>query len=230
MRIASLLATAALALGLLPANVHAAGHSESNITYVDGNLTGVTPQTAGALVYSGSEALELKAGLATLAVPYSGIAKASLSAPQQHSSGVPLYKVWALPKHFSKTETQLLSVDFKDDQGEAKNMTLELDKPAASAVLNSIKQHNPAVETTTLSGKDAKAAGAPPGSLALVDQDSAKAAPRAKSSKRERAAKAEETAAAPAAPAKKDDWWGDKYWKTNRNSDQWGKSTANAPE
>src|SRR5260370_37469583 len=145
MRIALQLAAGTLACVL----ALAAGPTE-NITYVDGNLTGVTPQSAGALVYSGTEALEIKVGLSTLAVPYAGIAKAGLSAPQQHSSDVPLYKVWKLRKHFSKTATQLLTVNFTDDQGEARNMTLELGVAAASTVLNVIKLHNPSVETTTL--------------------------------------------------------------------------------
>jgi hypothetical protein len=205
MRIASILAAGTLACGL----ALAAGRSES-ITYVDGNLTGVTRQSSGALAYSGAEAMELKAGLATLAVPYAGISKAGLSAPQQHSSDVPLYKVWALHKHFSKTETQLLTVDFKDGQGEAKSMTLELGTSAASTILNAIKQHNPSVETTTL----AKAESPDP---ALASRQRSKA-------------EKPEASATPAATPEKEAWWGDSIWKTGRNADKWEKSSANAPE
>ena len=82
MRIASILAAGTLACGLAVA----AGHTES-ITYIDGNLTGVTRQSSGALGYSGADAMELKAGLATTNVPYSGISKAGLSARQQSYSG-----------------------------------------------------------------------------------------------------------------------------------------------
>jgi hypothetical protein len=221
MRIASILAAGTLACGL----ALAAGRSE-NITYVDGNLTGVTRQSSGNLAYSGPEAMELKAGLSTLAVPYSGIGKAGLSAPQQHSSDVPLYKVWALHKHFSKTETQLLTVEFKDDQGEARTMTLELGTSAASAVLNAIKQHNPSVETATL----AQAGPAVPALASRLTSE-----PAHKSSKADAKSKASEpeetkAAATPATASDKDAWWGDRYWKTGRNVEKWGQSSANAPE
>jgi hypothetical protein len=214
MRIASNLAAATLACGL----AFGAGHT-ANIVYVDGNLTGVTRQSSGALAYSGAEALELKAGLATLMVPYSGIAKAGLSAPQQHSSDVPLYKVWELRKHFSKTETQLLTVDFKDDQGDAKTMTLELGPSSASMVLNAIKEHNPSVETTALA----------PAEPQLISR--ANRATKHKPSKAEaKAPEPQQSAESAKAGQDKPEWWGDRYWKTGSNADKWEKSSANAPE
>jgi hypothetical protein len=216
MRIALILAAGTLASGL----ALAAGRTE-NITYVDGNLTGVTRQSSGAVAYSGADALDLKAGQATVAVPYAGISKAELSAPHQHSSDVPLYKVWALHKHFSKTETQLLTVDFKDDKGEARSMTLEMAAPGAFSVWNAIKLHNPAVEATG-PGAGSSNSAAPEIASRLTSE------PKRKSSKAE--TEEAKTAADPAATSDKDGWWGDKYWKTKSNADKWEKSSANAPE
>jgi len=202
MRIASTFITGALAGGL----ALAAGRSES-ITYVDGNLTGLTPKSMGTLSYASGDALELKAGSATAAVPYAGIAKAELGVAQQHASGTPLYKVWDLRKHFSKVETQLLTVDFKNDQGDAKTMTLELGAPAANNVLNAIKLHNQSVETTLAKAETpagaTNPAGPPKQARTFEDQKPGDA---------------------------KGDWWGDSVWKTGRNSDKWEKAPANAPE
>src|SRR5437868_15477377 len=117
MRFASFLIAGTLAF--------AAAHSE-NVTYVDGNLTGVIPHSSATLAYSAEKEMQLKSGLATVAIPFESILKTEMSAPQEHSSGTPLYKIWALPKHFSKTETNLLTVEFKDEEGNAKTMTLEL--------------------------------------------------------------------------------------------------------
>jgi hypothetical protein len=205
MRIVSIIAAGTLACGL----AMAAGRAE-NITYVDGNLFGIKPQSSGALVYASPDVLRLTYGAATFPVPYAGISKAGLSAPQQRSSDVALYKIWELHKHFVKIETQFLTIDFKDAQGESRNMTLELGKSAASTVLNAIKLHNPSVEVTTLDSA----------TLAAIIRDSSHEHSNAEPT----------SAGTPAATPAKEGWWGDSYWKTGRNAERWEKSTANAPE
>jgi hypothetical protein len=202
MRIVSILALGTLAGAL----ALAAGRTES-VTYVDGNLTGVAPYSPAILVYSGNKELQLHAGKAAIQVPFESIAKTEMSAPQVHSNDVPLYKVWALPKRFGKTETNLLTVNFKDNQGADRTMTLELGAAPAASVLAAIKTHNPNVETRTLAQAEAPA-------LKQRERDS------------EAQAKAPQEQTKPSAEG----WWGDKYWKTSRNADRWGKGSPSGQE
>jgi hypothetical protein len=186
------LATLVLAAG---AAFGAAARSETT-TYVDGNLTGVTPQTGGTLLFSDDKAMYFRTGLATVPVPYANITKAELGGTQVHSHNVPAYKVWALHKKFAgKTETQLLMVAFKNDEGEEKTMTLELAHNAASTVVSTINSHRSAPVTEVASVTPAPAR-----------------------------QKLETTAAKPVKHA--DEWWGDTYWKTARNASSWGTVTA----
>ena len=217
MCIASIICAGTLAGAL----AFAAGRSES-ITYRDGNLVGVTPHSGGTLV-SGDKELQLKTGLATVTVPYESISKTELSAPQEHSNGAPLYKVWALPKRFGKTETQLLTVNFKDSEGEARTMTLELGTSPASSVVATIKKHNESAEaaTTAATGKPTTIAKAE-----LAPKRRGKAESKSEPEARQENAKPEASTAAES----KDGWWGDRYWKTKSNTEKWGKSSANAPE
>src|SRR6516162_838763 len=96
------------------ASAFAASRSETT-TYVDGNLTGVSANTGGTLVISDDKAMLFRTGLATIAVPYSGISKAELGATRTTSHGAAFYKVWK--RHSAKTETQFLTVDFKNEDG-----------------------------------------------------------------------------------------------------------------
>src|SRR5258707_8715749 len=117
---------------LTSASALAASRSEST-TYVDGNLTGVSPNTGGTLLFSDDKAMYFRTGLSNVPVPYAGISKVELGAVKETSHDVPLYKVWALHKRFSggnKTETRLVIVDFKNEEGEDKSMTLELARTA----------------------------------------------------------------------------------------------------
>jgi hypothetical protein len=108
---------------------------------VDGNVPVLKPNTGGTLVFSDTSAMTFRTGLAEVPVPYAGIRRAELGATQVHSHDEPAYKVWSLPKRLHKTETQLLTVDFKNGQGLDQTMTFELAKPAASAVLATIEGH-----------------------------------------------------------------------------------------
>jgi hypothetical protein len=120
--------------------VSAANRPETS-TYVDGNVPALKPNTGGTLVFNDTSAMTFRTGLAEVPVPYSGIRRAELGATQVHSHDEPAYKVWSLPKRLHKTETQLLTVDFKNGQGLDQTMTFELAKPAASAVLATIEGH-----------------------------------------------------------------------------------------
>ncbi|HML18751.1 MAG TPA: hypothetical protein VK419_17090 [Bryobacteraceae bacterium] len=199
MRITSLAVLALLASGA----AWAATRSETT-TYVDGNLTGITPNTGGTLSFTGDNGITLTTGLATVAIPYSGIHHVELGAVKETSHDVPFYKVWDLPKRFGhKTQTQLLIVNFKNDAGEEKNLTLELAKASAESVLTTIQNRM--------------------GPNAANRVEAASAAPSAKP----------RTVAAPAkqAASTDDSWWGDKYWKTTSNQNKWTKpAAADAPD
>jgi hypothetical protein len=120
----------------------AASHSETT-TYVDGNIKGVSPNTGGTLVFAEDKTMYFRTGLDNVAVPYAGISKVELGAVKETSHNVPLYKVWALHKRLNggnKSETQLLIVSFKNDDGEDKSMTLELAKPAMDGVLSTLEK------------------------------------------------------------------------------------------
>jgi hypothetical protein len=133
--------------------VAAFGASRSTAAiYVDGNITGVSPNTAGTLMLTDGTSMYLKTGTATVPVPYTGISKTGLGVTKAHSHMVPMYKVWSLQKRFSETtQTQLLTVEFKNAGGEDKTMTLELARPAAKSVLSTI-------QTRTAAPTQAKAA------------------------------------------------------------------------
>ena len=207
-RITSLLASAAFLCGA----AFGASRAETT-TYVDGNITGVAPNTGGTLLFPDDKAVYFRTGLANVEVPYANINKAELGATRVHSQDVPLYKVWSLHKRFSgkKSESQFLTIAFKGDDGEEKTMTLELAQAAASSALSTIESHT---------GKEFKAEQKAP-ELKTPDQKTeVAAAPVSKAA--ERPAKS---------AAKADGWWGDSIWKTTRNADKWSKpSGTTAPD
>src|SRR5271170_8479523 len=92
-RLFSTMAIAALAVAG-SCTAFAAARAETT-TYVDGNLTGVSPNTGGTLLFSDDKAMYFRTGLSTVAVPYSNINHAELGATKETSHDVPLYKVWA---------------------------------------------------------------------------------------------------------------------------------------
>ena len=153
-------------LTILAGGLMFAADSET-ITYIDGNLADLSPNTAATLKLTNPKAMELWTPLHQVEIPYGQISKAELGSVKTHSSEPEaLYKVWALPKRFIKSETRELTVAFTNGTGQEQTMTIELSKPAASSVLATIENRN------------AKVAG--------------------------------------------NNWWGDSYWKTSRNKDQWG--------
>jgi hypothetical protein len=131
---------------------------------------------------------------------------------KETSHDVPLYKVWA---RRSKTETQLLIVNFKNEAGEEKSMTLELAKASAPGVLASIQSHSPNGPATEKTPEKTMVASAEPVAKPAKSAKPVKDEPAKKDPK-----KADNMASGrPDKPT--DPWWGDDYWKTSRNADKW---------
>jgi len=199
MRTSSLIGSVAL----FAAGLALADSSPQTATYVDGNVAGVAPKTGGTLLFAGDETMNFRTGLTNVAVPYANISHAELGAVVQTSHNEPIYKVWALHKRFAaKPQSQYLIVNFANEEGEAKTMTLELSESAAPEVLSLIQTHN---DKAVAPGQTQVASAG--NSRKSVKPSAMKAGPE---------------------PA---EWWGDDIWKTTRNSDKWSKSsTTNSPE
>ncbi len=180
----------------------AASRAETT-TYVDGNLAGVSPNTGGTLLFSDEKTLVFRTGLATITVPYTAVTKSELGEVRETAHDGPRYKAWM--RHQKKTETQFLTVEFKNEEGANKTMTLELAQGSAASALSIIQEHT---GRTEVAGSQRSIASGKP----IID-------PHDRGSK--------------ASPATKpgSDWWGDDMWKTTRNSSGWSKPTGTiAPE
>jgi hypothetical protein len=205
------------------ATVFAASRAETT-TYVDGNLTGVSPNTGGTLLFSDDKTLVFRTGLSTISVPYATVTKSELGATRETSHGGPAYKVWARKK---KTETQFLVVEFKNEEGEAKTMTLELAQASAPSVLSAIQEHTEKNQTAEVAVTKEG-----PGQETVVKTVPV-AAPAHVSASSNKPIIDQHDRGSKASPATKpgSDWWGDDVWKTTRNSSGWSKPTGtNAPE
>jgi hypothetical protein len=187
----------------------AASQAETT-TYVDGNLTGISPNTGGTLVLSDDKSMVFRTGLATVPVAYASITKSELGATRTNSHDVAFYKVWARHK---KTETQFLTVEFKSEDGEAKTMTLELSQSSAPSVLATIQGHT---------GPAQLAAANPAGIVTPADAVVRPVSAPVASSK---PIIIPHDAGAKASPPTKagSDWWGDDIWKTRSNAATWAK-------
>jgi hypothetical protein len=192
------------------ATAFAASRAETT-TYVDGNLSGISPNTGGTLVFSDEKAMSFRTGLATVSVPYSAITRSELGATREISHGAPIYKVWARHK---KTETQFLMVEFKSEDGEAKTMTLELAQASAPTVLATIQDHRGAKETEVASAKPEPSAAPAP---------MRQATPAASASNKPVIYPNDKGSVATPPTKAGSDWWGDDVWKTSRNAGTWTK-------
>lgn len=198
----------------------AASHAETT-TYVDGNLNGVSPNSGATLTVSDEKQMTLRTGLANVTVPYEKISHVELGAVKENSHDVPFYKIWA--RHKSKTGTQLLIVNFKNDEGEDKTMTLELAQPAAASVFETIQTHSARnVVAASSAPAPAPAPAAAPAAQAETKADAnSKSKTQAKADKPDIMRTGKEST----------EWWGDDWWKTKRNADKWNKTTGtNAPD
>ncbi len=213
----------------LAALTFAGGVSSETSTYVDGTLPGISPNTGGTLMLSDEKALSFRTGLATVSIAYANITHVELGATKETSHGVPAYKVWALHKRLGgKTQTQLLVVNFKNEAGEDRSMTLEVSKTSANGVLSTIRSRTidqPAEKSVVASAEPAPQSAEQPKVATNVPSKSKKelkeeAKLEAKAAKQE--VKEEKTAAKSDKPG---DWWGDGYWKTSRNADKWNQKS-----
>ncbi len=163
-------------------------------TYVDGNVTALKPNTGGTLVFTDGSSMKFRTGVSEVTVPYASIQKAELGATQTHGHDLPAIKPLMFIKLLEhKTETQLLTVGFKNGLGEQQTMTLELAKSSAGSVLATIEERT-GKSADDLAGKPLAK------SVAAATKEDSKSA---------------------------NGWWGDSFWKTNRNQAQWD-SSANA--
>jgi hypothetical protein len=132
--------TALLAAAFVCIAVSGAPRPESS-TYVDGDVASLKPNTGGTLVFTDSNSMTFRTGTAEVAVPYASIQRAELGATQTHKTEFPRMGPLALLNQIHRTETQLLTVEFKSGLGEPQTMTLKLAKPAASTVMATIEEH-----------------------------------------------------------------------------------------
>lgn len=157
-------------LTILAGGLLLAADSET-VTYIGGNIADFAPNSGATLNLTNPQSMELRTPLHSIQISYGQIAKAELGSVTVHTSEPePLYKVWALPKRLMKSETQQMTVAFKNADGQDQTMTIELAKPVASGLLARIARRNGIVADSN--------------------------------------------------------WWGDDYWKTTRNKDQWGGAGA----
>jgi hypothetical protein len=215
-----------LAIPVLAAAAFASSPAETT-TYVDGNLTGVSPNTGATLNLSDDKQMVLRTGLTNVEVPYDAISHFELGAVKETSHGGKFFG------HGKKTETQLLIVNFKSAEGEEKTMTLELAQPAAASVMSTIQSHaKPAeqIAQNTPPPAPEKPADVKPADPAPADPASGKTTPD-QPAKRTKLEKPDKVDTMKAGKESTTNWWGDDWWKTTRNADKWNKpQTANAPD
>ncbi len=140
---------------LLLCGAAVAAPQSQTTTYVDGNLDGLTPKTGGTLAFDDAKAMQLRTGVTTVAIPYAGVTHAELGAVQE-STHQSFFKVWDRFKSH-RNETQLLIVNFKDDQGKDRTMTLELARSGAQSVIADLETRT---GKTFVTKENAKAAAA----------------------------------------------------------------------
>lgn len=203
----------------------AASRAETT-TYVDGNLSGISPNTGGTLLFSDEKAMYFRTGLTTVSVPYAAITRSELGATRETSHGAPIYKIWARHK---KTETQFLTVEFKGDDGDAKTMTLELAQPSAPTVLATIQDHRGRTDTAEVASATPEPAPAPVPAPAPEKMAKSAPTPAPVAKNTVNPYDAGEKASPPTKPGAT--WWGDDTWKTTRNASTWTKPVgSNAPQ
>ena len=137
MRFLTLPTLTILACGLL------AAADSATVTYIDGNVAELTPNSGATLYLNNSQSMELKTPLHKVQIPYAQISKAELGSVLVHTADPkPLYKVWELPKRLMKSETQQMTLAYTDGNGLDQTMTLEMSKTSAESVLATIERHS----------------------------------------------------------------------------------------
>jgi hypothetical protein len=157
-------------IGLTCIAVSGAPRPETS-TYVSGNVASLKPNTGGTLVFTDKDSMIFRSGSAEVKVPYASILHAELGATESRTHDGPGFKILS---RILKTETQLLTVEFKSGLGENQTMTLQLAKFVAPGVLNTIKENaGDEVASATKSGGTRAAAAAKASIPASADDKNA---------------------------------------------------------
>jgi hypothetical protein len=137
MRFLTLPTLTILAGGLL------AAADSATVTYVDGNIAELSPNTGATLYLNNPQSMELRTPLHKVQVPYSQVSKAELGSVIVHTyEPEPLYKVWALPKRIMKSETRQMTLDYTNGSGQDQTLTIELSRVAADSLLATIERRS----------------------------------------------------------------------------------------
>jgi hypothetical protein len=226
MRTASLTTLTLLACGLA-----FAGRAE-NAVYAGGNLDGIAPQANVVVDLSGDKAMKLRSRGTDFSVPYAGVTKTDVSVPNASATDPSATSQAATNQAATKGKsssskssklTQLLTVEYTNAQGEAKTISLQLTKPAASNVMAAVRKHSPVTQVASNKKLAEK--------KELAQADPAKADQPQKTAKNSKKDKADNNPEVKTEVAKRNSdqvlsnkdgsWWGDSVWKTNRNKEKW---------
>jgi len=116
------------------------------VTYIDGNIADLTPNSGATLYMNNQQSMELETPLHKVKIPYSQISNTEMGKLLTHAPAPePLYKVWMLPKRLVKPESRQMTVAFTTENGQSQTMTIELSRTAAEEVLATIERHSPKV-------------------------------------------------------------------------------------
>ena len=122
----------------------------ANITYIDGNLADLTPNSGATLNMNNEQSMELETPLHKVKIPYAQISNTEMGKLVTHAPAPePLYKVWTLPKRLVKPESRQMTVAFTNENGQNQTMTIELSRTAADEVFATIERHSPKVANSS---------------------------------------------------------------------------------
>ncbi len=111
------------------------------VTYLEGNVEGLSQNATGTLQFKDSKAMVLHAKGADVLVPYGAVSKIDRKTAPVLTEKDPLYKVWMIHKRLLiPTPLEQLTVAYADKAGAAKSITIEMDKAAADRVQAQVKQ------------------------------------------------------------------------------------------
>lgn len=115
--------------------------SPKPVTYIEGNIEGITQNASGKLDLTNSQALTLRANDMKIEVPYAimfGVERKEVVVTVEKE---PLYKVWSLHKRIVEpTKPHAVSFDYKDKTGNLHSMTLEMDAATADRLFYRLQQ------------------------------------------------------------------------------------------
>jgi hypothetical protein len=114
--------------------------ADKPVTYLEGNVEGLTQNATGTLQFKSSKVMVLHAKGADVTVPYAAVSKTERKTAPVLTEKDPLYKVWMIHKRLLiPTPLQLVTVVYADKTGE-KSITIEMDKAAADRVQAQVQQ------------------------------------------------------------------------------------------